>query len=82
MITTEGELSATAYLISQASLISDLEFAYGEYRTYQVSVASIVALTGLGFDALVPHDPLDTESLVSRQLADFADIADIADIIL
>ena len=36
IVKKDGNLSATAYLQTQKSLIEDLEFAYGEYKTYQV----------------------------------------------
>jgi endonuclease G len=57
-----GRLSATGYLLSQASLIDGLEtleaFSYGAYRTFQVRVAQIESLTGLSFGALAAADPL------------------------
>ena len=61
-----GELSATAYLLSQEQLIEGLEiapeaFSYGAYRTYQVPVAQIQDLTGLSFGSLVDADPLGRE---------------------
>ena len=62
MVRTSGGLSATAYLLSQASLIAGLEaagaFSYGAYRTFQVTVQRVEALTGLAFGALRDHDPL------------------------
>lgn len=39
-------------------MIEDLEFAYGEYKTYQVPVVKIEALTKLDFGMLRHHDPL------------------------
>ena len=56
-------LSATAYLQTQKNLLEDLEFAYGAYKTYQVPVARIEAISGLDFGPLRDHDPLaDVES--------------------
>jgi endonuclease G, mitochondrial len=56
---TDRTLSATAYLQSQRNLISGLkDFSYGEYKTYQVPVREIEALTGLDFGKLREHDPL------------------------
>jgi endonuclease G len=52
------QLSTTAYLQTQKNLIKDLEFAYGAYKTYQVPVARIEAITGLDFGELRNHDPL------------------------
>ena len=55
----DGNLSATAYLQTQKNLIENLEFAYGEYKTYQVPITKIEALTGLDFDNLRNHDPIN-----------------------
>lgn len=73
---TDRSLSATAYLQTQKNLLEDLEFAYGAYRTYQVPVARIEAITGLDFGPLRDHDPLaDVESTgVARVIGDAADI--------
>ncbi|WFE56376.1 DNA/RNA non-specific endonuclease [Micromonospora sp. WMMD712] len=63
MVRADGALSATAYLLSQADLIAGLElvpaaFSYGAYRTYQVPVNRVEALTRLSFGALRDADPL------------------------
>jgi endonuclease G len=57
-IKDDGELSATAYLQTQKNLIEDLKFAYGPYRTYQIPVKKVEALTRLDFGILRGHDPL------------------------
>ncbi|MFB8331533.1 DNA/RNA non-specific endonuclease [Bacillus wiedmannii] len=59
IVKQDGNLSATAYLQSQKNLIDNLEFAYGEYKTYQVAVSKIENLTGLDFGELRIHDPLN-----------------------
>ncbi len=59
MVKKDGNLSATAYLQTQKNLIEDLEFAYGEYKTYQVPLSKIEAMTGLDFEDLRNHDPLN-----------------------
>jgi endonuclease G len=58
MVKPDGKLSATAYLQTQKNLIVDLEFAFGEYKTYQVPVTRIEELTGLDFGGLRNLDPL------------------------
>ncbi|MGF9940271.1 DNA/RNA non-specific endonuclease [Bacillus anthracis] len=58
IVKEDGNLSATAYLQSQKNLITNLEFAYGEYKTYQVKVSDIEKLTGLDFGELRNHDPI------------------------
>ncbi|MDR4947173.1 DNA/RNA non-specific endonuclease [Neobacillus cucumis] len=59
LVQANGELSATAYLQTQKNLIDNLEFAYGEFKTYQVKVSTIENLTGLDFGNLRNHDPLE-----------------------
>lgn len=62
MAKTPGLLSATAYLLSQESLIDGMEaavaFSYGAYETFQVQVGEIERLTGLSFGSLSEFDPL------------------------
>lgn len=53
-----GRRSATGYVVSQADYLGDLEFVFGEFRTYQVPVAEIEANTGLSFGDLSSSDPL------------------------
>ena len=73
--TEDGKLSATGYMVSQADLITNLEFAYGAVRTYQVSLARIESLTGLNFGALRDADPLKGQEGVDvRELASGAEI--------
>ncbi|MCB8936090.1 MAG: DNA/RNA non-specific endonuclease [Anaerolineae bacterium] len=72
----DRSLSATAYLQTQKNLLEDLEFAYGAYRTYQVPVSRIEAITGLDFGPLRDHDPLAVIESVSPALV----IGDAADI--
>jgi endonuclease G len=80
MVKTDGQLSATAYLLSQSDLITGLRtrepFSYGAYRTYQVPVRKIEELTGLSFGSLVDADPLARERGVTpepRELDRFED---------
>ncbi|WP_342512142.1 DNA/RNA non-specific endonuclease [Sporosarcina sp. FSL K6-1522] len=58
MVKKDGSLSATAYLQTQKNLIENLEFSYGEYKTYQVPITKIETLTGLDFEHLRDHDPI------------------------
>lgn len=82
MVKTGGDLSATAYLLSQEELIHGLEaatgFSYGAYRTYQVPVRRIAELTGLSFGDLEAADPLGgLESTATAQ-----EIRTAADLVL
>ncbi len=54
-----SELSVTGYILSQRSLIDDLEFVFGEHQGYQVTVGYIEELTNLDFGDLKAHDPLE-----------------------
>ena len=58
MIKDNGKMSATAYLQTQKNMMVNLEFAYGEYKTYQVPVARIEKITGLDFGDLSQCDPI------------------------
>ena len=58
MIKDDGKMSATAYLQTQKNMIENLEFAYGEYKTYQVPVSRIEEITGLDFGNLSKCDPI------------------------
>ena len=66
MVKTDGQLSATAYLLSQEHLIEGLApreaFAYGAYKTYQVPVKKVEKLSGLSF-GLTHADPLATREI-------------------
>jgi endonuclease G, mitochondrial len=66
MVKTDGQLSATAYLLSQEHLIEGLvpreAFAYGAYKTYQVPVTKVEKLSGLSF-GLAHADPLSTRDV-------------------
>ncbi len=75
MVKDDDTVSATAYLQTQKNLISDLEFAYGKYKTYQLPVATIEGLTGISFGELRSHDPLaNIESTVGRLIERSDDI--------
>ncbi|GAA2107471.1 DNA/RNA non-specific endonuclease [Actinomadura alba] len=73
MVKRSGDLSATAYLLSQDELIDGLEFApgefsYGAYKTYQVSLRRIEDLTRLSFGTLTDADPFTrTEAVMTAK---------------
>ena len=67
--TFTNELSATAYLLSQSEFVEDLEFVFGEFKTYQVQIRMLEKKIGLSFGTLSRHDPLDTiESTGTRNI--------------
>jgi endonuclease G, mitochondrial len=61
MVKDDGSLSATAYTLSQRDLVSGLEFAFGEFRTYQVPLKLIEEWTQLDFGELRRFDPKETQ---------------------
>ncbi len=65
-----GELSATAYLLSQAGMIEDLEFAFGAFRTFQISIAEVERLTDLDFGNLRNFDPIGTTESIGQRVID------------
>lgn len=56
IVTETGRPSATAYKVDQVKELKELEFVYAGYKSYQISVASVMAATGLDFSALTPFD--------------------------
>jgi endonuclease G, mitochondrial len=60
-LSDQGKPSATAYTLSQARDLEGLEAAYGKFKTYQRSVASIEERTGLDFGMLRDFDGFSNE---------------------
>ncbi|MFD1158182.1 DNA/RNA non-specific endonuclease [Roseovarius aestuarii] len=67
----EMQLHATAYVLSQGQLIQQMlqedgltesteGFEFGEFKTFQIRIADLEAMTGYDFGALREHDPLNT----------------------
>ncbi|WP_343670032.1 DNA/RNA non-specific endonuclease [Chitinophaga sp.] len=56
IVTESGRKSATAYKISQEKELKTLEFVYGAYQTYQVSVQQVAKETGIDFGELEGYD--------------------------
>lgn len=56
IVTDEGRPSATAYEISQKDALSELEFVFGAYKTFQVSIRSIQEKAGISFHDLEEYD--------------------------
>ena len=68
-------LSATAYVVSQTDLLTNIEFVFGQFKTYQVPIHRIEALTGLRFGRLKDFDPMrQQESLAVNEIASLEDI--------
>jgi len=75
MTKKDGKLSATGYLQTQKNLVENLEFAFGEYKTYQIPITKIESLTKLDFGNLKLYDPmLVIEGTVGREVKNSDDI--------
>lgn len=69
LLSEDEEISVTAYLLGQTRFLPDIEFAFGDFKTYQTSVSKIEELTELDFGDLKLYDPRDgTESLSEFEL--------------
>jgi endonuclease G, mitochondrial len=56
VVAEDGRPSATAYEISQEGELSELEFVFGAYKTFQCSIRSIEKKTSLSFGELSRYD--------------------------
>lgn len=64
------KLHATAYMLSQRDLLTNLEFVFGQFRTYQLPIAELMKRTRLDFGKLAEADPLKAqESFAIREIA-------------
>lgn len=69
-----GQLCATGYTVSQEDYLSNQEFVFGEFNTYQVSIKSIERRTGLKFDKLVDVDPINGEESFGAPLTNVEEV--------
>jgi endonuclease G len=56
VVNEDGRPSATAYEVSQKEELSELEFVFGAYKTFQTSIKAIEEKTGLTFGDLKKYD--------------------------
>ncbi|HWS81591.1 MAG TPA: DNA/RNA non-specific endonuclease [Rubrobacter sp.] len=83
MVKDDGALSATAYLLSQESLLGGLEeFSFADYKTFQVPVRRVEELTGLDFGDLKEADPADVLELAEREALGAREIVTLEDLTL
>jgi endonuclease G len=73
-----GALVVTGYVLGQHAFLPSVltEAAFGAYRTFQVPVAMIAALTGLDLSGYVAADPLGSveATVAAHALTTYADI--------
>lgn len=83
MVKESGDMSATAYLLSQASLIEDIadeNFSFGAYKTFQVPIHEVEELTGLNFGNLKSYDPINEMESFGLESDGIREIASLEEI--
>ena len=80
MVKDDGDLSVSAYLLTQKNLIQDLEFAFGKYKTYQISVKRIEKITNIDFGKLRRYDQMPKYEKESHNIGKI--ITRVEDVIL
>jgi endonuclease G len=82
--TREGGLAASAYSISQARLVANIDFEeypVGQFRTFQRPIARIERLTGLDFgDALRDADVLGAAGMPEESAREGFELARLEDV--
>ena len=56
IVTEDGRPSATAYKVSQAKELAELEFVFAGFKTYQISIQQVMKATNLDFSQLLAFD--------------------------
>ena len=56
IVTDDNRPSATAYKVSQAEELADLEFVFAGFKTYQISIKQVMKATNLDFSKLLEFD--------------------------
>ena len=77
IVTEDGRPSATAYKVSQARELADLEFVFAGFKTYQISIQQVMNATHLDFSHLLEFDGFSQHESVTgvemvEQLDDLA----------
>jgi endonuclease G, mitochondrial len=63
----DGRPSATAYEVSQARELEELEFVFAGYKTFQISIQQVMDATKIDFSALIPFDGFSQHERVHNQ---------------
>ena len=56
IVLEDGRPSATAYKVSQEKELSELEFVYAGYKTYQISIKEVMKYSNIDFGSLIEYD--------------------------
>lgn len=67
IVTEDGRPSATAYKVDQVEELSDLEFVFAGYKTFQISVQQVIDEAQIDFSSLVEYDGFSQHESVSGQ---------------
>jgi endonuclease G len=84
-VNKNGKLNATAYLRTQKNYLENMEFFDDEFKTWQVPIAQVEALTGLSFGLPTDADPMAREAVgkgLESQRRNIRRIRSSADIML
>lgn len=78
VVDEQGALAVTGYVLGQHAFLPGVltEAAFGAYRTFQVPVALVAALTGLDLSGYVTADPLGAReaTVAAHVLRSYADV--------
>jgi len=69
-----GKLCATGYTVSQEDYLSNEEFVFGQFNSYQIAIKTIEKRTGLSFGTLSKADPIKGEESVASVLSSVKDV--------
>ncbi|KRB32483.1 DNA/RNA non-specific endonuclease [Mesorhizobium loti] len=79
-ISDDGRPSSTAYVVEQEKELSQLEAAFGAYKTYQRSVKYVEGLSGLSFGSLANFDGFSNEEEIEGGLSISSEIRVLGDV--
>ncbi len=67
IVTEDGRPSATAYKVDQVEALSDLEFVFAGYKTFQISIQQVVDEAQMDFSSLVEYDGFSQHESVTGE---------------
>ncbi|HET9712675.1 MAG TPA: DNA/RNA non-specific endonuclease [Pyrinomonadaceae bacterium] len=67
IVTEDGRPSATAYKVDQVQELSDLEFVFAGYKTFQISIKQVIDEAQIDFSTLLEYDGFSQHESASGQ---------------
>jgi endonuclease G len=67
IVTEDGRPSATAYKVDQVEALSDLEFVFAGYKTFQISIQQVIDEAQIDFSSLVEYDGFSQHESVTGE---------------